>query len=371
MLIIQNGSETIHNQMIATRIHTQINWPNRVEIDGYFVDFTGQEFVIYDANDNIVYCEGNNSIMLNKEDGSVNEEGLAALNHIAALSKTKYCPPVIQSSTFAEAMLNPGPTRIRIMLGLIWDDIGIDPVDAGAVNADIKLANKLKIFNTLIERYNTRDADQPYMVISGSFSQFYIDKFRSVLGAENVIIINITRNPSVQYLRHFNTKYPEGFVEREKASADATGTDISARTFDGSNSDSYLANHTRDWTFSMLNSIRLKSLDYVTTILFEDILKNGALSVNGVNIKINELSAANSVITINELSQLAESNITTENVDATNKFFSNYVHGTASISESQDISKWPELSEVVFPKNFFTSLGYEEFTLAEILYTGA
>jgi hypothetical protein len=391
MLLIQNGAETISNQYISSRLHTVLNNFTAVEIDGYTVDFTKTPFEVYDADNVLVYrtesqsLDNVNSLILN-EDGSLNEAGYATLQKIIELKGSKYDPEIYTSSHPVPLLENATPQRIKMLFGEIWNDYNVSR-SSTAVDEDRNDQWRQETFDKIISLHNSKDSDQPYMIINGSFTAYYIEKFRETLGPENVQVINITRNISSTYLIHHNIEFPQDFIETTVKDGP---NNVAGRLFDGSNSLTYASAgaHTRYWIYNLLNLIKVKSLNYVTTYKFEDIISNGKITVNGIDVTFPNLRNYNNYITQKEQRTILPiSNLTAANVTATNEYFSTYsgwqspraydvttpltsiivtynniTYNVANADEKSALN-----AQINLPSNFFEALDYTPLLFEEII----
>lgn len=98
---------------------------------------------------------------------------------------------------------------------------------------------------------NITNEDGKYNVICGQISKYYIDKLIEVHGKENVIVINITRNPTISSFV-YNSLFKDYKEETIEMDCD--------------------------------NACSLSNLTYVSTIKFEYIIKNKKITIDGKDI---------------------------------------------------------------------------------------
>jgi hypothetical protein len=332
MLIIQNGAETIGNQYIASRINAVLNSFDLTEVNGYVADLTKRPFEIIAPNGDVVYSTSTSKLLLN-DDSSLNADGIEILRRFDELSATTHSinsrvvrdPKQLLEDTWY------GPQRVKLAFGMIDKDY--DVLLENAINKEVDDAIVNNLYQHIINLYNTRDL--PNLVISGSFSKYYVDKFRSDLGAQNVTVINITRNPSTVYYRHFG-------VEDNEFSAPPEGAEL-PRTFDGTNSTKFSRGYSRSFLMGLINNATLKNLDYVTTVKYEYLVSRKKITVNGLDVALD--------IHKDSLRELPVPDISEETITIVNQFLSN-------VNDSR-------LGNNI-PKNLFTSLGYEPLTLNQL-----
>ena len=246
MLIILSGSETIHKKFFAKNI---ISAMNNFTVDGFRVDFTKNPFEVYDSSDNLVW-KPNTEVthILNNEDGSLNHEMSITLDKIIELEETILS--TVRDNHFSDIFSNP-----LIDYGLASGDymFNSDRPNSGYTQDHS--------YQSIIDRYNARTID--VITISGIFSKTFIEKIKVDLGAENVLVLNIIRNPAVCFL--LNEKDDEYYIE--KAPWNTTLDKMKLQN-------------------SILTGVILKNMPDVVTIKFEDILQNQGFEINGITIPI-------------------------------------------------------------------------------------
>ena len=258
MLIILSGSETIHKKFFAKNI---ISAMNTFTVDGFRIDFTKNPFEVFDSSDNLVWKPNSETThILNNEDGSLNHDMNATLDKIIALDETILS--TIRDNHFSDVFSNP-----LIDYGLASGDYMFN---ANRPNSGYTQDHS---YQSIIDRYNSRIID--VITISGIFSKTFIEKIKADLGEENVLVLNIIRNPAVCFL--LNEKDDEYYIE--KAPWNTTLDKMKLQN-------------------SLLTGIILKNMPGVVTIKFEDILQNQSFVINGVTIPIpNDHLNYNNIIT--------------------------------------------------------------------------
>jgi hypothetical protein len=286
MLIILSGSETIHKQFFAKNIIAALN---TFVVDGFRVDFTKNPFEVFDSSDNLVW-KPNTDIthILNNEDGSLNHEMSATLDKIIALENTILS--TTKNNHFSDIFSNP-----LIDYGLVSGDYMFSP---GRPDAGYSQSHS---YQSILDNYNSRTFDN--FVISGIFSKTFIEKIKLALGAENILVLNIVRNPAVCFL--LNEKDDQFYIDKAP-----WNTTLDAMKLQN----------------SLLTGILLKNMPGVTTIKFEDILRDQSFVVNGVTVpKPADHINYNGILTQWEKDTAIPVNkISLSTFNANNEYYSNF-----------------------------------------------
>ena len=319
MLVILSGVETIHKKFFARKIIAALN---KFNIDGYDIDFTKDPFEVGDKDGKLIYrpgsdtVEGVNHLLVDLDnDGKLDEVGY---NTFVAIN------------TFFEQVFLDGVRDNHF--AFTFTDL---PYDYG-------VSNEL-VFNTpeggyvhphgyddLLNNYKNRKTE--YFVVTGSFSKGFIDSVKKDIGAENVLAVNITRNPSVCCLLH---KKPEAYY-------------IKNTTYTDEFDDNKLS-------VSIVNSANLKRFDDVVTLRFEDMINEGKFTLNGVEIDLPDgYDDYNGLITLWEQENIVPDELVGPDViESFNARFLD-LHKT----DSEDSR---------FPSNVFADLDYTPLTKDQII----
>jgi len=286
MLIILSGSETIHKKFFAKNIMAALN---TFIVDGFRVDFTKNPFEVFDGSNNLVWKPNTDTThILNNEDGSLNHEMATTLSKIVALDETILS--TVRDNHFSDIFSNP-----LIDYSLVSGDYMFSPSrpDAGYTQSHS--------YQSILDSYNSRTFDT--LTITGIFSKTFIEKIKTDLGSENVLVINIIRNPSVSFL--LNEKDDQYYIDKAPWST----------TLDKMK----LQN-------SVLTGLILKNMSDVITIRFEDVLQNQSFVINGVTIPIpDDHINFNGIITQWEKDTVIPLNkIPLEMFNANNQYYSNF-----------------------------------------------
>jgi len=236
MLIILNGPETIHRKWFGLQIAYALN---TFVFDGYTVDFGKKPMEIFDPAGKLVYGgpESEHSILHDENGDPVPE-------------KSEFFNSIVQQS------LNI-PNEITAYYKNLYCNISYD---AGASTV-LKIEDNHELslypheYPDLIGGYTKSKEKYSNYVISGAFSKGWIDQIKSDLGAENVHVVNIVRNPSCVFLTHV--------------------------TAHGNTADRY-----NQMLKSLSNSGHLSKFEDIQTLKFEDIIAVGSFEVNGVTVNV-------------------------------------------------------------------------------------
>jgi hypothetical protein len=348
MLVILSGLETIHKKFLARKIIAALN---TFTVDGYTVDFNIEPFKVTDANGKIVYCMAHgeqpmtNELLLDLDnDGVIDPEGTATFDKIVQMND--------------DLFLTGG--RVNHFNGVFLDlayDYGITEIN------DYSIDNMLihpHTYNDVLENYKNRIADTH--VITGIFSKVFIDSIRADLGAENVTVLNIIRNPSTCVL--LNPKNDEYYEDPTKE-----------RTLD--------SDHVKLMR-SLENAIILSEVDYITTIRFEDIITAGKFTVNGIEVSLpSGYENYNGILTQYEKENIIPLNLVSEQqLEEQNAILHDQITNYyLPVLNDEDLNFLNNLKTIPFqslaelhanllaksPRNIFARLGYEPLSYDDIV----
>lgn len=195
-------------------------------------------------------------------------------------------------------------------------------------------------YEDLLTNYN--ESDLEYFPITGIFGQCFIEKLRADVGAENVLVINIIRNPSVVFTLH--NKIPD-FTPNQ----------------------TYTEAGEQDKLYkSLYNAAILKDDPSVTTVRFEDMIASGEFFVNGVDVGLYiDYNSDDGLLTAYERENiLPRLEVTDQMVEDFNqtiqpcllRMLNSPKEGGAYNAETFDTNPW----------NLFEKLGYEPLTFTQI-----
>jgi hypothetical protein len=286
MLIILSGSETIHKKFFAKNIISALN---TFTVDGFRVDFTKNPFEVYNSSNNLVWKPNSDiTSILNNEDGSLNHAMSETLDKIIDLSESILS--ITKNNHFSDIFASP-----LADYGLISGD------DLFQSNREDKGYIQVHTYQSILDMYGSRPFEN--IVISGIFSKTFIERIKVDLGAENVKIINIIRNPAVCFL--LNEKDDEYYTEKAPWSTFYDYVKLQ---------------------YSTVTGTILKNMPEVMTIKFEDIIRDGYFTLNNINISIpDNHENYNGIITKWEKDNIIPLNkVTRERFDANNDFYLNF-----------------------------------------------
>jgi hypothetical protein len=350
MLVILSGVETIHKKFFARKILATLN---TFTVDGYNVDFNVEPFKVTDANGKIVYCMAHgdqpatNELLIDLDnDGVMNPEGNATFEKILELNNKLFLDGG-RDNHFYGVFIN-----IAYDLGLRDTLTFLETTDP-----NIPALRHPHTYNDVLENYRNRLGTTH--VITGIFSKGFIDRIKNDIGAENVIALNIIRNPSVCCLLH--EKSADFYANPEK--------DITPE-IDAVKLEQSLANA----------AILAKSSD-VITLKFENIIQDGKFTVNGVVVNAPDgYSLANECLTTWEKDNVVPLKIVSEEtLNAFNTEFQHFASEKSAGLTEEDATMTNafraepiSLEEIKtkfaknMPENLFDALGYAPLTIEEI-----
>lgn len=349
MLVILSGVETIHKKFFARKIIAALN---RFVVDGYTVDFSIEPFTVTDPTGKVVYSPAigdqphTNELLIDVDnDGVIDPEGNATFEKILELNDSLFLTGG-RNNHFSNFFID------------IAHDFGItENVDYGSNTPKIPLLHPHS-YADILANYENRLGD--VHVITGIFSKGFIDSIRTDIGAENVTVINIIRNPSTCIL--LNRKDDAYYANPEKNRT----PELDARKL----------------VYSLANAAVLANFDDITTIRFEDIITDGKFTVNGVEVKVPAgYDNFNSILTQWEHNNLIPLEIiSAETLEAISIELQHYASGhVSSLTEEivtyinslratpATMSEIKSIMSTNMPENLFTALGYEPLTYDDIV----
>ena len=339
-LVIISGSEAIAKKLIAHQIQAKLNdWSIP---EGYRVDITQDPWIVYDPDGNNITASIDDESFFSAENYT-DEEILA--NH-AIYSKLIALEESFRTTKYENHYYNKF-TSINYDL---MNHVGIGATDDDKAqtvlewlpenepsDASLKYPSE---FDDIVSKYNA--CTDNYQVITGAFSIEFIQRIRTAIGSDNVIAINITRNPSVSFALH-------------QRIANFTNDQI-----DISDSD-----HMLKYYIALYNSAILKQDTSITTIKFEDMIANESLMIGDTDVGVYlDFNAVN-----NWLTQF-ENNVIIDNVPTTDQQVTDWNTLAASFAlvnlSTDGVEDLPVDNIMGTPWNLFEKLGYDPLTLAEI-----
>ena len=305
MLILLSGSEAIAKPLIARNIIKKLNEPFTV----------GELSVTYDAEGTAIFTKDGSVIDLvdvitdQDNDGAPVEGYQDIMTSINDNYKT--LNDTADENNYIDFFIDFGYD-----FGVLAEK---EYPDNNAPGVTATLADVVAAYNnTTLNNF----------IICGIFSNAFINDLKTEVGAENVTVINVTRNPSVAYFMH-------------SPSSDFANNDDHEKLIG-----------------SMLNAIKLKQEGY-TTIKFEDIISSQSITINGTEIDLPaSFASANGILNTWE-----NDNLPTKTADEVSNF-------NASISPlDATLVGAPDNSSTYYniKLDIFTELSYTALTHAEII----
>lgn len=321
MLVILSGAETIHKMFFARHILSKLI-PTFDLSDGYSMDFTVHPYQVYDPEGEIVYRAGSstepgiNTLLIHEDQqGIKNDHGHEILEQAEQQYKDILLTGVRDNhfqNFFTDIENDFG---IRTEPGFEWEE-------------KPKQFLHPHTYQDVLNSY--RNSRFPIHVITGSFGKTFIDEIKKDIGAENVRVFNIIRNPTVAALLH--ERAPEVYAARVLPESAPINAQIDEKKL----------------VQSMVNCVNLKRFDDVTTIRFEDILAGGTININDTEIFLpKEHIPYNEWITEFELEHLNLGIINDTRLAAWHEFCDD----AAAAGNSDKL-----------PKDLFKALGYNKLT---------
>lgn len=255
MLIVLSGIETFHKKFFAREIIAALN---TFEYEGYTIDFSRTNIAI-SKDDTLLYKlpddqhpNGVRTLLLNPKDGSSNTAGKAVLDAAQEMQVAVFNEGV-RNSHYHNVFCDP------------LHDLGLTPESEKiGPDAPSRLYVHDHSYDTLLQNYQNRTFEN--FVITGIFSKCFIEKLKTDIGADNVLVLNILRHPSVAFL--LNEKEPS-YYHLKKPDLSRT-PEMDARKLEA----------------SILNASIIKEMPGVITFKFEDILRDGKFTVMGKDIPL-------------------------------------------------------------------------------------
>lgn len=276
MLVIINGVETVEKRFFANKIRLVMNPPTTV--GEYVVDYRTNPWTIVDGDGVQVYGQ--------------DDEG----NVVNDLVGTDVLHTVDQKH-FSRYLLDLASTHYRNVFEDVYCDLGILPTMEALDDKFTTPHQDGNIsYKQLIAAYKASELD--YYTITGVFSPTFVTKARRSLGASNVTVVNIIRNPSVCAALQYKP-------DSEYLAAPHTYAYDKIKLMK-----------------SVINAALIKNLSNTITVRFEDILANGGFELNGTWIPIPQ-NHVNYNGTITQW-EATEAHISQQHVvDATNAEYAN------------------------------------------------
>lgn len=337
MLVIVSGVETTGKKLIAREILSKMSGDIALD-NGHFLRLNTHPYTITNSDGEVVFEPG----------------GVCTLLHDKS-NGDSFCPVgdaiLKQAEGFYETIILNGSRdgHVKANFADVYRDYGVfqHPMfyEFSASNPNTNIT-----YQDIVDAYNSKSS-QVY-VLTGIFGKHFIDEMKVLIGAENVVALNIIRNPSVCFL--FDQKPAEWYEANNKT----IDTDF------------------EKLKKSLFTATYLNSCDDVITLRYEDILSDGFIEINGVRIAIpEELVSTDGILTNQEKTEfLPQNNIADTDLDELNNTFQNFVHLPtatdeilADVNATQGTALTRALITEMVPVNVFTELGYDPMTRAEII----
>jgi hypothetical protein len=380
MLVILSGADTIGKRLLSRQIVVTMN---QFIVDGFRVDFSKRPYEIYSESNELVltaagpttwvdqYLSPPSQFIPQQETTLMDSPPTEDPNYYenygdnTPVTGTENVPVTEKESInpiIPPTVIVPQDTQNKIKQ--LSQQILDDEINNSFMNIfqdveyDYGLTDTLEFnarwgsdlarnvnYQTIIDNYNNKAYDT--LVITGTFSKGIIDKLQADLGADNVVTLNISRNPSVAFM--LNKKSDQWYQDNNR--------------------------YTYSWDVmklegSLFNCINLKRFSNINTIKFEDMLELGYFNIGDVIIPLPaEFVKYNQYLTVYEKS-IIDLNYETEtalnnfNVKITNHLQPTITDFNERVTEREKAfnKKITYVDYQHWPNNFFTELGYTSLT---------
>lgn len=340
MLIIINGVETIHRKWFSEEVYKAMN---TFTVDDYSVKFVGNTYkitsLISTSTDATIVTmnEGDTTISyetVSIEAGEVvfdvatnNNRILSFNNGATTLKKVEelFSSFVFHQNHFANVFVD-----LNYEFEYTQSFEGEQHVQ-GSYCYPIGYEN-------LIANYNESIAETH--VISGAFSRSILDQIKTDIGAENVKIVNIIRNPCACFIAH---PKPDSHYEANPNYS---------RQF-----------HDERLPKSLITAANLIKFEDVETLRFEDIVEAGSFTINGVTIPfpMNHASMYNAWITTYE-KNLVDETLATLPQSVVDQFVTSYADQVYLYQHFGTTKNSPWMPENIFEMLGYTPVDYNTIT---------
>ena len=346
MLIVLTGSVSTYKRTLANAIKVALNTINLS--NGYTLKYTNEYFEIKNSEDVVVYKSDepeNNALLLN-DDGSANADGDAILDEA-------------QDKIAELFQVNAWKNHFEDRFVDLAYDLGITTNKESFVDSNVTDRLVPASYQDILDNYTNRPTDTH--VISGVFANWVLEDLKTDIGAANITVINLQRNPSSSYWawhRDNSLWNTADFSESVDEAIDQTSTDTADGLYE-------------TWLNGELCSHNAASLDWVDTVEFEDIITTG-LTVNGTAITLPEgFASFNGTITTYENEFIKDRNgLTASDMTALNNKIAGFDFATnfpTDLSEAENTFLDGVDMNTFFPANLFTALGYTALTYDQII----
>lgn len=195
-----------------------------------------------------------------------------------------------------------------------------------------------------------------FQVFSFPVSEYFINRLIENLGKENVFVINITRNPTCSYIFDFEIESEDEEIDNKS---------IFSKFFSDKN---FYHVMTEKSVKCLFNQSVLKNNPNVTTIKYEELLKNPIINIMGKEIKLPKILSKNNLISQYEhntfvpLLKTKKYYTKVSQIPLFNKLFSN-------THQNLNTYYFQEKAKDIFPNNVFQELGYHPLSFFDICST--
>ena len=359
MLVVINGVDTINKKFFAKEITEELN---NFTIDGYIVDTILNPWGLRDpvTNEIVLHLDEENPVTTLIEVNQTFDENGNQIEEVNTSTNILRKLQILEMQFFDKFEMN----HYKQSFVDIEHDYQLGPANLHTVkkqkpagympgtddNSELALTyDSIISYDNVIRDYNLRTFD--IVAITGTFSKIFIDKITEDLGEDNVLVINIIRNPSTAFLLTQQTdQYYEEHTYYNKE------------------------NDNKRLVSSILASAAMKDYKNVITIKFEDIIKDGRFYIKGIEIPAPPgYEPFNSYVTNWENDKILSLNLVDNNsLDTFNNNISDFFTvEKLKMYRERDNLEWSDekidqLITLINPKNMFTALEYTPLTREQI-----
>ena len=303
MLVVLSGCATIGKGYLSMAISVALNNLNKFSFGGYIVDFTKWPTEVYNTKGELVHRPATDT-----------NEGIDKISG------------------------SNGTSHLIDQLKLFQDVYILNNNKVNNYHSDFysgytdfygEMEEHYSDFDRLFLEYKNKKTKT--LVVTGVFSKDTIQDLKRKLGKNNVMVYNITRNPSTSFLLDDDLINSTGGIAALSSQVEI-GEDLFS---------------------ACLSAITLSQLEGVITLKYEDLIQNNTIKINNRDVTFTSITKHNDNLTNYEFDNMKDIiNINKDKLNAFNQVFKNLHNHT-------------ELKKL--PNDIFDALGYEPLIYEQIL----
>lgn len=327
MLVIISGTDSVNKNYIAKKVFCKMNPVFKLKNDHtvkFNVEFADSEennsyisapYEIYNEKNEVVYDTKNRHL----DSLIADEVGLSIFKEADDLYDKFFVDPNLGANY--DTMFVDVEYDLEIDTnGFFWDEM---PQYHSFPHG----------YQDFVDRYKNREVE--HFVVHGSFSKAFIDLIRKDIGFDNVKVYNIIRHPIVA--TYLNEKKPNYYEKNPTMTKERNISRVAK---------------------SVVNSFILSQFSDITSIKFEDIMKDGFVNIEGHRIDLPEYTDYNGLISTWEKDNITFDHVDEDAVQLTCFLYSN----TNEVVEKEYKKPVPKM-----PTSVLATLGYENITREQIV----